>query len=383
MWEGGNETVTVFFGAGASKYFGIPTMKEFPEYFEEYLDGNGDDDEKNLYKRIKDNLKEVYGDLDLEAILTVLEDLSEKERFDSRFEHPSILFFLKSYNQISNTGKLIEIEVKSDREVAKRLKEKLKGFIRMKCTSKDFKDKIWLYDEFFDAFIKKIPGYGFKSVRERSGKVAVDCEIFTTNYDLCIENYCKIGNIAYINGEIIIDTGKQIVDITKNSGDLFSKSSKFHIYKLHGSIDWYKIKDRDIRDVIEWDRVPLNRGDMTFDYTEIERELMIYPIQEKQIYKDPFSDMFIQLKKSLESNDYCFVVGYSFRDEEIRGIFDDAMFERDRKERETKIFLIDPSAGGIITNRLKSINDLKNVEIKPINKVFNMSAINDLQGMMG
>jgi len=113
---------TVFFGAGASKYFGIPTMKEFPEDFENYLGDNGEYDEKSLYKRIKDDLKEAYGDLDLEAILTVLEDLSEKGRFDSRFEHPSILYFLKSLNQINNTHRLIEIEVKRDREVAKRLK---------------------------------------------------------------------------------------------------------------------------------------------------------------------------------------------------------------------------------------------------------------------
>ena len=374
---------TVFFGAGASKYFGIPTMKEFPEDFENYLGDNGEYDEKSLYKRIKDDLKEAYGDLDLEAILTVLEDLSEKERFDSRFEHPSILYFLKSHNQINNTHRLIEIEVKRDREVAKRLKEKLKRFIRQKCSPEDFKDKIWLYDEFFDAFFEKRSLYRFKSVREKSEKVAVDCEIFTTNYDLCIENYCKIGNIAYTNGEIITDTGKQIVDITKNSSDLFSESANFHIYKLHGSINWYKIKDRDIRDVIEWDRVPLNRGDMTFDYTEIEGELMIYPIQEKQIYKDPFSDMFIRLKKSLESNEYCFVVGYSFRDEEISGIFDDAMFERDRKGQKTKIFLIDLSADEIIENRLKSINELKNIEIKTINREFNISAINDLQGMIG
>jgi len=212
---------TVFFGAGASKYFGIPTMKEFPEDFENYLGDNGEYDEKSLYKRIKDDLKEAYGDLDLEAILTVLEDLSEKERFDSRFEHPSISYLLKSHNQITNTHRLIEIEVKRDREVAKRLKEKLKRFIRQKCIPEDFKDKIWLYDEFFDAFIEKISFCRFKSVREKSEKVAVDCEIFTTNYDLCIENYCKIGNIAYTNGEILTDTGKQIVDITKNSGDLF------------------------------------------------------------------------------------------------------------------------------------------------------------------
>jgi len=122
---------------------------------------------------------------------------------------------------------------------------------------------------------------------------------------------------------------------------------------------------------------------VTFDYTEIEGELMIYPIQEKQIYKDPFSDMFIRLKESLESNDYCFVVGYSFRDEEIRGIFDDAMFERGRKGQKTKIFLIDLKADEIIENRLKEIDELKNVKIIPISKEFDGPAIVDLQGMIG
>lgn len=237
---------------------------------------------------------------------------------------------------------------------------------------------------FFDAFIKKMPGYGFKSVRERSGKVAVDCEIFTTNYDLCIENYCRIGDIECNNGEIPTGSKRQIVNTSKGNGDLYRKDYHgFQIYKLHGSINWYKIKDRDIRDVIEWDRVPRTRGDISFDHTNIEGELMIYPIQEKQIYKDPFSDMFIRLKKSLESNDYCFVVGYSFRDEEISGIFDDAMFERDRKGQKTKIFLIDLSADEIIENKLKSINELKNIEIKTINREFNISAIKDLQGMIG
>ena len=59
------------------------------------------------------------------------------------------------------------------------------------------------------------------------------------------------------------------------------------------------------------------------------------------------------------------------------------MFERDKKGRKTKIFLIDPNAEAIIENRLKSINELKNIEIKTIHREFNISAINDLQGMIG
>jgi hypothetical protein len=45
--------------------------------------------------------------------------------------------------------------------------------------------------------------------------------------------------------------------------------------------------------------------------------------------------------------------------------------------------LIDLSADEIIENKLKSINELKKIEIKTINREFNISAIKDLQGMIG
>jgi hypothetical protein len=369
---------TVFIGAGASKYFDIPTMKEFPEDFEKYLGDNGESDEKRLYKQINVNLKED-GDLDLEAILTLLEDLSEKERFDRRFEHPSILYLLEE-RQLNKIHELIEFNFKHHGKVAKRLKEKLKWFIRKKCFPENFKDKISLYTEFFDSIM---PDRNFKEQVKKPQTKGRHCEIFTTNYDLCIENYCRMIKMPYKNGEKLTN-GKDIVSISKKSNKEFYSNdySGFQIYKLHGSINWYKIRDSDIRNVIKWTIAPLEVGAKTFDYTEIESELIIYPVQEKQIYKDPFSDMFIRLKESLELSDYCFVVGYSFRDEEIRGIFDDAMFERDKKGRKTKIFLIDPNAEAIIENRLKSISEFKNVKIEPINREFSIQAINDLQGMI-
>ena len=371
-----NNMETIFFGAGASKYFDIPTTKEFPDEFEDYLGKNRENNEKRLYEKIKDRCKEATN-LDLEAILTLLEDLSDKKRLDRRFEHPSILF------PLGGKSKYNESDVKYVSEAAKQLKEKLKRFIVQKCSSfpEKFKDKISVYTEFFDLIFRE---YSLKTyVDEGKRQNGRHCEIFTTNYDLCIENYCSNIKMPFINGQTINNTRTQIVDITKNNFELYhNKYQGFQIYKLHGSINWYKIRDKDIRDVIFWSDIPAEAGAKTFDNTEIESELIIYPIQEKQIYKDPFSDMFNRLKDSLETSDYCFVVGYSFRDEEINNIFDDAMFYRDRKGQKTKIFFIDPSAEAIIENRLESINELDNIEIKPIDKEFSIEAIKGLQEMI-
>lgn len=267
---------TVFIGAGASKYFDIPTMKEFPEDFEKYLGGNGESDEKRLYKQINVNLKE-NGDLDLEAILAILEDLSEKERFDRRFVHPSILYLLEE-SQLNKIHELIEFNFKHQGKVAKRLKEKLKWFIRKKCFPENFKDKISLYTEFFDSIM---PDRNFKEQVKKPQTMGRHCEIFTTNYDLCIENYCRMIKMPYMNGEIITDTRRQIVAISKKSNKEFYSNdySGFQIYKLHGSINWYKIRDSDIRNAITWTIAPLEVGAKTFDYTEIESELIIYPVQ--------------------------------------------------------------------------------------------------------
>jgi hypothetical protein len=239
-----NNMETVFFGAGASKCFNVPTMNEFPEDFEKYLEDIEGYNEKSVYKKIKGNLKED-GVLDLEAILTVLEDLSEKERFDRRFEHPSILYLLEK-GQVNSIHELVEFNVKHYGIIAKSLKEKLKGFIRKKCFPEPeiFKDNISLYTEFFDSIM---PDYDLKMDIGRRKQKGRHCEIFTTNYDLCIENYCRIIEMPYKNGEIFTN-GKNNVSLSKKSNKvLYSNDFQgFQIYKLHGSVNWYKIRDSDI-----------------------------------------------------------------------------------------------------------------------------------------
>jgi len=61
--------------------------------------------------------------------------------------------------------------------------------------------------------------------------------------------------------------------------------------------------------------VDLGTGSM---YTD---EVVIYPLRQKQLYVDPYIQMFFCLNKELQYNRVWIIVGYSFRDPVIQNIF--------------------------------------------------------------
>jgi hypothetical protein len=50
-------------------------------------------------------------------------------------------------------------------------------------------------------------------------------------------------------------------------------------------------------------------------------EVVIYPLRQKQLYVDPYIQMFFCLNKELQYNRVWIIVGYSFRDPVIQNIF--------------------------------------------------------------
>ena len=72
------------------------------------------------------------------------------------------------------------------------------------------------------------------------------------------------------------------------------------------------------------------------------KELMIYPAQQKYSFREPFYDMFHYLKRRLVEpmNRQCYVVGYSFRDDDILGLFHDALDQN----QGLQVVLLDPEA---------------------------------------
>ena len=145
------------------------------------------------------------------------------------------------------------------------------------------------------------PGYfsklgGFLPERSR-------LKVFTTNYDLCIEDACRACGIEVVTG-FHPRTGQW-------SPSLFrGRSPGINLYKLHGSLNWGlsdNLTDLQNRPLIEsypanWDKEP---------------ELILGPGSKLQP-DDPYASLYAEFHKAIRTAKVCVAIGYSFRDEHIR-----------------------------------------------------------------
>jgi len=118
----------VFFGAGASRAFEIPTMREMVTGFENGIK-ESEPDLFTYYSEIKKILIETFGSnsIDIEAMFSVLEGISRN------LESKDLGHFAFYY--ISKTSSTKPFDGK-DIEMAKKLLEKLKEYIKNTCTIK-------------------------------------------------------------------------------------------------------------------------------------------------------------------------------------------------------------------------------------------------------
>ncbi len=113
---------------------------------------------------------------------------------------------------------------------------------------------------------------------------------------------------------------------------------------MHGSIDQYYQNG----DIVKKDILFPTK---TIDGVELV-ESLIYPMREKEVYKDPFFEALARLKTSLLSEKICIVIGYSFGDEHIQNIFFDAV----KRNPEIKILLVNKKLHKVI-KKLEPIKD--------------------------
>lgn len=210
----------------------------------------------------------------------------------------------------------------------------------------------------------KKEGIDFKVTLETKGTKAVYYTIFTTNYDMIVERYCRSRNLLYENGEI----RDRVVDISSRNTGLYGGAREcFKIFKLHGSINWGEVKKGEIRAR----DIPVKPGERTVYGERFTKEMVIYPAREFYTFREPFYDMFDHLRTRLMAGDRCYIVGYSFRDPDIRGIFLDAVEKNDK----LKFCFIDPNVDEIVNERLSRIDD----RIVKIDKEFGYEAIERLK----
>lgn len=354
----------IFLGAGASAPFGIPTMTQMAEEFEANL-------KKRLppYITLFDDIKyqlKGYESFDIEALLTVLQDIIEIDKMHYKvFNKPSVHYF-------SSWGLLFQRMIEINKDAAKRkhsdaekLLKEVKGFIAERCLVKNLSFDI--YHEFFQQVMVQ-NGIDYWGSIQRSGTTlnSIRCVIFTTNYDQVIEAYCRRKKLDYECGQL----ANELLEIGASNDRLYlSSENLFQIHKLHGSINWYEDQDKNLR----WLTEAAQSGKTTLMGEQIIKELLIYPAQEKYTFREPFYSMFHALKDQLIKSRNCYVVGYSFRDDDILGLFHDAM----DLNKSLRIFLIDHNADKIVKDKFNRFSD----RIKQLPMEFSVDSARMLESL--
>ena len=85
---------------------------------------------------------------------------------------------------------------------------------------------------------------------------------------------------------------------------------------------------------------------------------MVFPIQQKDIYLDPWITLFQDFKEHLQNSDRWIVIGYGFNDEFILEVFKEAL------TNEKTLIIINPDAGSIQNKFPTEFHD--NIDALPI-----------------
>jgi hypothetical protein len=333
------DRIGFFFGAGASMEFGIPSMKEMTRVFIQELRMK---EEKRAFSVIYRSLAKIYnGNVDLEAVMSVISALKEKERARDNISELGLFILEKKGILI----KQIKAQFKYNISVLNNLESRFKKHVRKKVVNRNSR-KIDLGRKVYFDFFKQICANctNCTNVQKPDGdpsKYTHDSwTFFTTNYDNTIEDFwVKSRGYFLLDLGFELKQGKRVMNaenfIINNSSN---NVTAMQLIKLHGSVNWIRNRDRDIEQVeynMNYDDIKKRTGS-----SEILEDMMIYPLSQKQLYFTPYIQLFRILEAELKKRDCWIIIGYSFRDIVIRTMFERALEEDPNR----KILLVHPHA---------------------------------------
>jgi hypothetical protein len=145
-------------------------------------------------------------------------------------------------------------------------------------------------------------------------------KLFTTNYDTLFEQAASEAGFVIIDGFSFTHprdfSGKWFdLDIVNRDKTRLKKEESFlpevfHLYKLHGSLNWTKINEK----IIQQDNPTL--------------PLIIYPANEKyeSSYEQPYFEMMSRFQQELrKENTLLIVIGFGFMDKHINSVIYEAI----------------------------------------------------------
>ncbi|MHA1344485.1 MAG: SIR2 family protein [Promethearchaeota archaeon] len=307
--------IIFFFGAGISVPAGVPTTFRFVKEFEEYLIER----DKELYSKFEE-IKDLIRKSDV---------MGKK-----RGEEPDIEMIYEFLNRLYNhKNELVliicenyEREIKRfNKKNIRKLIDELKMFIKSKT------------------YVEIDKTHYLNGLRKFFGSNIIN-EVYTTNYDNIIEQFCFHNNIDYSDGfELFWDL--------KN---FEKKNIQLRIYKIHGSLGWYQTSSGRFIKIPLLLESNLNSNNKFVLHTGEEiSDMIMYPMQ-KWERPGPLLDLIYLLKQRLNSLNTKIVIsaGYSFRDEYIRLLFIEAL----KSNKDLQLIIITPSAEKTKRRLLKEVD---------------------------
>jgi hypothetical protein len=149
---------------------------------------------------------------------------------------------------------------------------------------------------------------------------------FTLNYDLCIER-------------AVFEEGERLVNGFSGGGwdpSSYDAAPGFHLYKLHGSLDWRKDPEHGIVS-IEYPRYK------HADEVEHLRSLVIFGTDQKMTGEEPFLSLVYRFSQALKTADLVVAIGYSFSD----GYVNEMLVQSFDTNTRMRVLVVSPDADRI------------------------------------
>lgn len=318
------EQLALFLGAGASRFINMPTTNELMKEIKEWVRGREgepyrDQNVQNLVVSIVED--ETY--TDIEKLYDAIEDVIRLT------EHPNCKPIVDKIVLPAGGGISLENSVPELKEMLAHIRDiVLEKFV---INSREYDEKI---KQMFDKLQHILVESGMK-----------DFKIFTTNYDMVIDEYRDIYDFELVDG--FKEDGRHR-SVWTGSWEPQSTKTLLYLTKLHGSVNWY--------------RDSTNRIIQFGGKAEADKSILIAPTEGRKDYTvDPFSTLLKHFEEELENVKTLVVIGFSFRDDDINEII------RRRVIQGMQLIVLSPSATDDIKNEVSKVK-VTDQPIKPHTK---------------
>lgn len=307
--------VLSFFGAGASAPFDIPTMQVMVPQFEEELRRARTIAEAELYEDICSFLRSTLSrPVDLEAVFTVVDSIIDWS--PDRMGVSALYHAAKAVGRDGLAPGQVATPPKFERPgpetvaLARNLRLKFEAYVQQACRIPDGQsEKI---ERVYDALFQTFSAHGGTTWGGGKRQYTGVGPMFTTNYDAVLEHFWL--DIA----EVPLETGFAYDHVSRmrlSQPTQLAQGGGLRLFKLHGSVTWLEDSRHGLTEHLEPPQ------DMkTHTGRRFVGQVMLYPIEEKTLYMEPYLTMYQMLNRELNSDKNWVFVGYSFGDRVVRDI---------------------------------------------------------------